>query len=128
MAPYEALYGHKCMTPMCWTELGEKKVLRSNLVQEMENTVKIIRDHLRRKDIELSVGNRVFLKVSPCKNVLGFGHKGKYSLRFIGPYRIIKRVGPVAYQTDRIHDIEVCPDFLFDEKPVEILDREVKVL
>ncbi|KAA3487595.1 Retrovirus-related Pol polyprotein from transposon 17.6 [Gossypium australe] len=69
MAPYEALYGCKCSTPLCWTYLGEKKVLGPDLV-------------------------------SPWKNILRFVHKGKLSPRFIGPYRIIKRVGPLAYQLE----------------------------
>ena len=58
-----------------------------------------------------SVGDFVFLKFSPWKKVLRFGRKGKLSLRFIGPYRILKRVGSVAYQLelppelDNIHNV-----------------------
>ena len=98
----------------------------------------------------------VLLKVSPWKKILRFGKKGKLSPRFIGPYRIIKRIGPVAYQLelppelDRIHDvfhvsilrwcrsdpthivpvteIEVRSDLTFEKEPVQILDRDVKVL
>ncbi|XP_040940711.1 uncharacterized protein [Gossypium hirsutum] len=98
----------------------------------------------------------VFLKVSLWKKVLRFGHKGKLSSRFIGSYWILKRVGPVTYQLelppklDRIHDvfdvsmlrqyhsdpthivpveeIEVRLDLTFEEEPVQILDRDVKVL
>ena len=83
------------------------------LIQETEETVKLIRDRLkeafsrqksyadrRRKDIEFEVGDQVFLKVSPWKKVLRFGRKGKLSPRFIGPYRILKRIGPVAYQLE----------------------------
>ena len=49
---------------------------------------------LKHKEIEYSVGDMVFLKVSPWKKILRFGRKGKLSLRFIGPHRILKRVGP----------------------------------
>ena len=98
----------------------------------------------------------VFLKVSPWKKILRFGKKGKLSPRFIGPYRVLKRVGPVAYQLElppelnRIHDvfhvsmlrcyranpahvmpvakIEVQTDLTFEEEPVQILARDVKVL
>ncbi|KAA3474134.1 DNA/RNA polymerases superfamily protein [Gossypium australe] len=161
MAPYEALYGRKCRTPTCWTELGERQVLGPELVTETEDKVKIIRARLKeasdrqksyadlkRKDMEFEVGDKVFLKVSPWKKVLRFGQKGKLSPRFIGPYTVLKRVGPVAYQLElpaelsQIHDvfhsdpshvvpvaeIEVNSDLSFEEEPVQILDRDVKVL
>ena len=47
MAPYEALYGRKCRTPMCWTELSEKKVIGLDLIQETEEKVKMIREILK---------------------------------------------------------------------------------
>ncbi|KAK5784414.1 hypothetical protein PVK06_038937 [Gossypium arboreum] len=169
MAPYEALYGRRCRTPTCWTELGERQVLGPELVVDTESKVKLIRDRLKeasdrqksyadlkRKEIEFAVGDMVFLKLSPWKKILRFGKKGKLSPRFIGPYRVLKRVGPVAYQLelppelDRIHDvfhvsmlrryrsdpshvvpveeIEVRTDLTFEEEPIQILDREVKVL
>ena len=78
MAPYEALYGRKCRTPLCWTELSEKKVIGPALIQETEEKVKIIRERLKvaadrqkscvdlkRKDIQYEIGEKVFLKVSP---------------------------------------------------------------
>ncbi|XP_052488011.1 uncharacterized protein LOC128041742 [Gossypium raimondii] len=132
MTHYEALYGRKCRTPLCWTELGERRVLGPELVFETED------------------------KVSPWKKLLRFGRMGKLSPRFIRPYHILKRVGPVAYQLelppalDRIHDvfyvsilrryhsdpthivlveeIEVRPNLTFEEEPVHILDSDVKVL
>ncbi|XP_040967136.1 uncharacterized protein [Gossypium hirsutum] len=88
MAPYEAPYGHKCRTPLCWTELGERRVLGPKLVSETEDKVYLIRDRLKTtsnrqksyadlkmKDIEHSVEDLVFLKVSPWKKVLRFGLK-----------------------------------------------------
>ncbi|KAK8651488.1 hypothetical protein V6N13_141089 [Hibiscus sabdariffa] len=169
MAPYEALYGRKCRTPVCWTELYDRKILGPELIQETENTVRLIRDRLkqafdrqksyadrRRKDIEFAVGDHVFLKVSPWKKVLRFGRKGKLSPRFIGPYRILERVGTVAYrlelppQLSRIHnffhvsmlrqyrpdpsyivqvqDVELRPDLSYDEEPVQILDQDERIL
>lgn len=53
---------------------------------------------LKQKDIEFEIGDKVFLKVSPWKKVLRFSRKGKLSLRFIGPYKIIECIGPVAYR------------------------------
>ncbi|KAG8486790.1 hypothetical protein CXB51_020298 [Gossypium anomalum] len=169
MAPYEALYGRRCRSPTCWAELGDRQVLGPELVADTEDKIKVIRNRikeatdrqksyadLKRKDIEYAVGDMVFLKVSPWKKILRFGKKGKLSPRFIGPYRIVKRIGPVAYQLElppelhRIHDvfhvsmlrrfrsdpthnipvaeIEVQSDLTFEEKPVQILDRDVKVL
>ena len=103
MAPYEALYGRKCRTPLCWTELSEKKVIGPDLIQETEEKVKMIRERLKiandrqksyadmkRKDIRYEIGEKVFLKVSPWKKVMRFGKKGKLSPRFIGPYEVIE--------------------------------------
>ena len=51
-----------------------------------------------RRDLQFEIGDRVFLKISPWKGVLRFGKRGKLSLRFIGPYEIVSKVGPVAYK------------------------------
>ena len=109
--PYEALYGRKCRTPLFWTKLSEKKVIDPDLIQETEEKVKMIRERLKvvadrqksyvdlkRKDIQYEIGEKVFLKVSPWKKVMRFGRKGKLSLRFIGPYEVIEKVGPMAYR------------------------------
>ena len=169
MAPYEALYGRKCRTPLCWTELSEKKVIGPDLIQETREKVKMIRERLKvandrqksnadmkRKDIRYEIGEKVFLKVSPWKKVMRFGKKGKLSPRFIGPYEVIEKVGPVVYRLalppdlEKIHNvfhesmlrryrsdpshvvstetIELRPDLTYEEEPVEILAREVKEL
>ena len=52
---------------------------------------------IRRRDLEFAVGDEVFLKVSPTRGVVRYGTKGKLSLRYIGPYVIIARVGALAY-------------------------------
>ena len=109
MAPYEALYGRKCRTPMCWTELSEKKVIGPNLIQETKEKVKMIKERLKvavdkqksytdlkRKDIQYEIDDKVFLQVSPWKKVMRFGRKGKLSLRFIGSYEVIEKVGPMG--------------------------------
>lgn len=104
--------------------MGKRHILGSELISDIEDNVRLIRDRLKvasdrqksyadlkHKKIEYSVGDFIFLKVSPWKKVLRFGWKGKLSPRFIGPYRILKRMGPVAYQLelppelDRIHDV-----------------------
>ncbi|KAA3473673.1 Retrotransposable element Tf2 [Gossypium australe] len=124
MAPYEALYGRKCRTPLYWSELREKQIHGVDLIRETEEKVKVIREclkvasdrqksysDLKRKEIEFTVGDKVFLKVSPWRKVLRFGHKGKLSPRFIRPYEVTERIGPVAYrlalppELEKIHDI-----------------------
>ena len=66
---------------------------------------------LKRKDIEYEVGDKVFLKVSPWRKVLRFRKKGKLSLRFIGPYEVLERIGPVTYrmalplELAKLHDV-----------------------
>ena len=102
------------------------------------------------------MGDNVFLKVSPWRKILRFRKKGKLSSRFIGPYEILERIGPVAYRlalppeltklhnvfhvsmlwryhSDGSHILPVLPvqvqvDFSYDEEPKAILAREVKQL
>ena len=111
MPPFEALYGRKCRSPLYWDEVGERKILGPELVQQTKEKIELIRQRLvaaqnrqskyanqHRKDIEFETGDLVLLKVSPWKGVLRFGKKGKLSPRFIGPFEILKRVGKVAYE------------------------------
>ncbi|XP_038874969.1 uncharacterized protein LOC120067488 [Benincasa hispida] len=86
----------------------------------MANILKLIRENLktardrqksytdkRRRDLEFEVGYQVFLRLSPCKEVLRFGRKGKLSPCYIGHYEIIERVGPVAYKL-QLHPELTC--------------------
>ena len=111
MAPYEALYGRKCRTPLCWTKLSEKKVIGPNLIQETEEKMKMIKERLKvvadrqkscadlkRKDIQYEIDEKVFLKVSSWKKIMRFMRKGKLNPRFIGSYEVIEKVGQVAYR------------------------------
>ncbi|GJY99899.1 putative reverse transcriptase domain-containing protein [Tanacetum coccineum] len=139
------------------------------LVQETTEKISQIKDRLkaardrqksyadkRRKPLEFSVGDYVLLKVSPWKGVVRFGKKGKLAPRFVGPFEIVEKVGPVAYRLDLpeelngVHDtfhvsnlkkcladptlqvpldeIRVDAKLNFVEGPVEILEREFKKL
>ena len=111
MAPFEALYGRRCRSPICWNEVGERKLLGPELVQLTTEKIQLIRERLlaaqsrqksyadnRRRDLEFQVGDHVFLKVSPSKGVMRFGKKGKLSQRYIGPFEILDRVGNVSYR------------------------------
>ena len=111
MAPFEALYGHKCRTPLNWVEPGERRYYGIDFVKEAEEQVHIIQQHIepaqsrqksyadkRRRPIEFEVGDYVYLKVSPMKKVQRFGVKRKLAPRYVGPYPIIEKIGRVAYK------------------------------
>ncbi|XP_070015151.1 uncharacterized protein [Nicotiana sylvestris] len=125
MAPYEALYGRRCRSPIGWFDVGEFGLYGPDLVQQAIEKVKFIRERLltaqsrqksysdvRRRDLEYEVNDWVFLKVSPMKGIMGFGKRGKLIPRYIGPYRIIRRVGQVAYELEFPSELEsVYPVF-----------------
>ena len=111
MAPFEALYGRKCRTPLNWVEARERRYYGIDFVQEAEEQVHTIQTHMataqarqksyadrRRKPIEFKVGDFVYLKVSPMKSVQRFGVKQKLAPRYAGPFEIIGQSGKVAYK------------------------------
>jgi hypothetical protein len=98
MAPFEALYGRRCRTPLNWSQAGERTLFGPKLVQDDEEKVGVIRENLRAAQMrqksyhdkakapwEFGVGNYVYLKVSPTKGVQRFGVKGELASRYIGP-------------------------------------------
>ena len=110
MAPYEALYGRPCRSPICWTEVGESSITGPDLIRDTSKKVSLIRQRLliaqsqqksyadvRSPPLEFEVGDHVFLKVMPKRGVVRSGKRGKLSPRFIGPFEILERVGIVAY-------------------------------
>ncbi|GER51815.1 polyprotein [Striga asiatica] len=129
MAPYEALYGRKCRSPLYWDDVGERRVLGPKLIEE---TVK---------------------QVLPMRGVVRFGKRGKLHPRYIGPFEVLERVGEVAYRVARppklasVHnvfhismlrpyvcdpehvlqhnEIQLQPDLTYEEQPVALLDRKV---
>ncbi|GJS80929.1 putative reverse transcriptase domain-containing protein [Tanacetum coccineum] len=128
-APFEALYGRKCRSPVYWAEVG---------------------------DAQLTIGDMVMLKVSPWKGVVCFGKRGKLNPRYVGPFKVIERVRTIAYklelpqQLSRVHntfhvsnlkkclsdesllilleELRVDDKLHFVEEPVEVMDREIKQL
>ena len=113
MAPYEALYGRPCRSPLCWTKVGESSITDPDIIRDTSGKVSLIRQRLlmaqsrqksyadvRRRPLEFEVRDHVFLKVMPERGVVRFGKRGKLSLRFIGPFEILERVGTVAYRLD----------------------------
>ncbi|GKF38876.1 putative reverse transcriptase domain-containing protein, partial [Tanacetum coccineum] len=168
-APFEVLYGRKCRSPVCWAEVGDVQLMRPEIIHETTKKIVQIRQRLqpardrqrsyanvRRKPLEFQVGDRIMLKVSPQKGVIQFRKRGKLNPRYIGPFKILKRVGLVAYKlelpeelsnvhnTFHVSNLKKClsdeslifpmkelrlDDKLnFMEEPVEIMDQEVKQL
>ncbi|GJZ46991.1 hypothetical protein Tco_0600823 [Tanacetum coccineum] len=110
-APFEALYGRKCRSPVLWAKIGESSLTGLELVQETTDKVvlvkekaKVARDRQksyadkRRKALEFEVGDHVLLKVAPWKGVVHFGKEGKLASRYVGPFEILERIGLVAYR------------------------------
>ena len=113
MAPFEALYGRRCRTPLNWSEAGERNFFGPDIVCEAEEQVWVIQENLKiaksrqkcyadkkRRSVLFQVGDHVYLRVSPMKGVQRFGVKGKLAPRYVGPFLITKRCGPVAYRLE----------------------------
>jgi hypothetical protein len=111
MAPFEALYGRRCRTPLNWSEPGERCFFRPDMVKEAEDKVQKIIYNMkkaqarqksyadtRRMPLYFLEGDYVYLKVSPMKGVSRFGVKGKLAPRYIGPFLVLEQCGPVAYR------------------------------
>ncbi|TYK26028.1 pol protein [Cucumis melo var. makuwa] len=148
MAPFEALYGKCCRSPVCWGEVGEQRLMGPELVQSTNEAIQKIRARMytaqsrqksyadmRRKDLEFDVGDKVFLKVAPMRGVLRFEKRGKLSPRFVRPFEILERIGQVAYRfslppsLSAVHDVfhvsmlrKYVPDpsHVVDYEPLEI--------
>ncbi|XP_059285589.1 uncharacterized protein LOC132039057 [Lycium ferocissimum] len=169
MVPYEALYGRHCRSPIGWFEPIEVELLGPDSVHEAFEKMNLIVQRLkttqsrqksytdmRRRELEVDVGYKVFLKVSPMKGVVRFGRKYKLSPHFISPYEIVRRIGKVSYELkipsemSMVHPvfhililrlykpdpshvlihkvIEVNEGLSYEEEPVQILDRQVRRL
>nr|GEY74195.1 putative reverse transcriptase domain-containing protein [Tanacetum cinerariifolium] len=166
---FELLYGRKCRAPICWNEVGERVIEGPELVNVTNEKVSIAKEKLKearsrqksyddrhQRALEFKPGDRVFLKVSPCRGVRRFGLKGKLSPRFIGPFEVLDRVGEVSYrlalppQLSHVHNVfhvslligynyhpyhvvqypfdKICEDLSFPEEPKAILDRQEQVI
>ncbi|GKE46138.1 putative reverse transcriptase domain-containing protein [Tanacetum coccineum] len=142
-APFEALYGQKCNSPVCWAEVGEAQLTGPDLIQE---TTKELRQS-RRSSTHM---------VSPWKGVIHFGKRGKLNPRYVGPFKVLERIGSIAYKlelpqelisvhnTFHVSNLKKCysdeplavpleglhidDKLQFVEEPVEIMEQEIKRL
>ncbi|GJX06402.1 putative reverse transcriptase domain-containing protein [Tanacetum coccineum] len=144
-APFKTLYARKYRSRIAWAEVGDSQLTGQEIKSYAD---------ARRKPLEFQVGDKVMLKVSPWKGVIRFGKRGKLNPRYTGPFKILTKVGTVAYrlelseQLSRVHstfhvsnlkeclsdetlgisldEIQIDDKLYFIEEPVEIMDREVK--
>jgi hypothetical protein len=147
MAPYEALYGRRCRTPLFWSQTGESQVFRPEVLKDAEKQVQMVHESLkvaqtrsksyadkRRRDLSFEVGDFVYLKVSPMRVTRRFKVKEKLAPRYVGPFKIIDCKGEVAYQLELppqlsdVHDVfhvsqlKKCLRVPEEQLPMEELD------
>ncbi|WMV50203.1 hypothetical protein MTR67_043588 [Solanum verrucosum] len=143
-APFEALYGKRCSSPIDWFEVGEIALMGPESVYEA----------IKRRDLGFEMNDWVYFKISPIKGVMRFGKKGKLSPPYVGPYKILQRIGKVAYELDlpkeftavhpvfhvsmlkkcigdptsiiHLEGLGVDASLSYEEVPVENLDRQIK--
>jgi ribonuclease HI len=143
MSPFEALYGRKCRTPLMWSEVGERSFFGPATIKEAEEGVAQVRENLKiaqsrqksyadneRRDIEFRVGDYVYLKVSPLRNTTRFHIKGKLAPRYVGPYRICRRIGKLAYEVELPEELSgVHPVFHVSQlrKCLRVPDKHVPI-
>ncbi|WVZ65379.1 hypothetical protein U9M48_014753 [Paspalum notatum var. saurae] len=96
MAPFEALYGRKCRTP----PISEKKRWRSRARLKEAQSRRRVMPMARRRELSFEEGDSVYLKVSPIRGTKRFRIKGKLAPRYIGPYKVVRRIGKVAYKLE----------------------------
>ncbi|GJX46377.1 putative reverse transcriptase domain-containing protein [Tanacetum coccineum] len=141
VAPFEALYGRKCRSLVCWAEVRNAQLTRPEIIHEttkkiiqIKKRIQAARDRQksyadrRLKPLEFEVGDKVMLKVSPWKGVIHFGKRGKLNPRYIGPFKILAKVGTVAYrlelpeQLSRVHSTFYVSNLkkCFSDKPLAI--------
>jgi hypothetical protein len=148
MAFFE-LYGCRCRTPLFWNETGERKIFGPNILQEAEKQVCMVRENLQvaqsrqksyadhnRRRLSFEVGDFVYFKVSPLRSLHRFKVRGKLTLRFISPFKILEKKGEVAYQLELqpqlsdVHDVfhvsqlKKCLRVSEEQNPIEDLNAK----
>ncbi|WVZ90863.1 hypothetical protein U9M48_037122 [Paspalum notatum var. saurae] len=162
---FRGLIRRRCRTPLNRSEHGERVTFGPDLVTQAEEQVKFIQSNLksaqsrqksysdrRRRPLVFEKGDHVYLRVSPMKRVHRFGVKGKLAPRYVGPFKITEKCGPVAYRLElpphlaAVHDVfhvsqlkkclrvpeeevnmsqvQIEPDLTYEARPIKILDQK----
>ncbi|KAA0053161.1 DNA/RNA polymerases superfamily protein [Cucumis melo var. makuwa] len=129
MAPFEALYGRCCRSPVCWSEVGEQRLMGPELVQSTNEAIQKIRSRMhtaqsrqksyadvRRKNLEFEVGDKVFLKVAPMR------------VHHVFHVSMLRKYVPDPSHVVDYEPLEIDENLSYTEQPVEVLAREVKTL
>ncbi|KAL8251762.1 hypothetical protein R6Q59_035455 [Mikania micrantha] len=140
MAPFEALYGRKCRSPICWTEVGDSQITGPEIIQETTDKIRQICDHLlaarsrqksyadkRRKPLEFEVGDMILERIGKVAYKLELPPE----LSNVHPTFHMSNLRKCLADQDLqvpLDDIHIDDTMHFIEKPVEIMDREVKQL
>ncbi|GJV14931.1 putative reverse transcriptase domain-containing protein [Tanacetum coccineum] len=137
-APFEALYGRKCRSPVCWVEVGDAQFTGPAIIHETTEKIIQIKSRIQAARVER------------------FGKRGKLNPWYVGPFKVIERVGTVAYklelpqQLSRVHntfhvsnlkkclsdeslvipleELRIDDKLHFMEEPAEVMDHEIKQL
>nr|GFB78782.1 putative reverse transcriptase domain-containing protein [Tanacetum cinerariifolium] len=142
VASYEALYGRKCRSSVCWDEVGEAQLTDPEMIQQTIEKIILIKQRIqaaqdrqksnvdqKQKPMEFKVGDRVMLKVSPWKEVVRFIKRGKLNPRYIGPFKVLDKKcyvdEPLAMPLEGVH---IDDSLQFVEEPAEIIERKIKRL
>ncbi|XP_013689542.1 uncharacterized protein LOC106393388 [Brassica napus] len=138
MAPYKALYGRPCKTPLCWTEVGERREFGPKIVEETMKELEIIQTNMKkaqdrkkkyadqsRREVVFSIGDWVYLKVSAQKGKDRFGKVGKLAVRFIGPYQLYNE-SESAIEIEQIENLQT--NLTYPEGPIRIGERRIRRL
>ena len=169
MSPYEELYGRPCRTPLSWTQVGERSMLGPEIVEETTDKIRMVKEKMkeaqdrqksyadrRRKHLEFEVDDLVYLKMITFKGRTRVSGRRKLDPRYLGPFRIIERVGAVAYKLnlpsamDAFHNVfhvsqlrkcltdqdivlpeipaDLGKNLTLETRPVRIVDRTEKAM
>ena len=133
MAPYEALYGRPCRSPLCWIKVGESSITSPDLIRDTFKKVSLIRRRLlmaqsrqkiyadvRRRPLEFEVGDHVFLKVMPKRRVVRFGKRGKLSPMRYSAYLLEYLERPSMSGVHEVFHVSMLRRYTLD--PAHVMD------